>query len=86
MVLKNKIAPPFREAEFDILFGQGISRIGEIIDIGIKYKIIDKSGAWLSFGGERLGQGRENARSFLRENEDIQRKIEEQIREELKKA
>jgi recombination protein RecA len=85
-VVKNKMAPPFRDAEFDLLFGEGISRIGELLDLGVQYKVIDKSGAWLSFDGERLGQGRENARMFLKENDDIRQKLEQRIREELKKA
>ncbi|MCD6385793.1 recombinase RecA [Candidatus Sumerlaeota bacterium] len=84
-VVKNKLAPPFREAELDIIFGEGISYAGEIIDLGVKLKIIDKSGAWLSYGGQRLGQGRENARQFLKENPDILSEIESKIREQLKK-
>lgn len=82
-VVKNKVAPPFREAEFDIMFGEGISREGEIIDYGIKLDIIDKSGAWLSYGDKKLGQGRENAKIFLKEDkilaEELTRKIKEQI-------
>lgn len=85
-VVKNKLAPPFKEAELDIIFGEGISRAGEIIDLGVKLKIIDKSGAWLSYGEIRLGQGRENARQFLKENPDILSEIESKIREQLKKG
>ena len=74
-VVKNKVAPPFKEAEFDILFGSGISREGEIIDLGSDLKVVEKSGTWLSYNGERLGQGRENARAFLKERPDIMEKI-----------
>jgi len=70
-VVKNKVAAPFREAEFDILYGEGISREGDLLDLGVEHGLIEKSGTWLSFGGERLGQGRENARVFLKENTDI---------------
>jgi len=83
-VVKNKLAPPFREAEFDILYGQGISHAGEVIDLGIKMKIINKSGAWLSYDEQRLGQGRENARQFLIENPEVMESIEKKIREEIK--
>lgn len=82
-VVKNKVAPPFKEAEFDILYGVGISREGELIDLGVEHKILDKSGAWYSYQGERLGQGRENSRLFLREHPDIALKIENQLREQL---
>ncbi len=78
-VVKNKVAPPFREAEFDILFGEGISREGEILDIGTQCGIIEKSGTWLTYKEERLGQGRENARSFLKSHPDIMKDIENQI-------
>jgi len=78
-VVKNKVAPPFRDAEFDILFGSGISYEGELIDIGSKLKIIDKSGTWFSYKDERMGQGRDNARAFLRDNPDISMKIREEI-------
>lgn len=77
--VKNKVAPPFRDAEFDILFGSGISYEGELIDIGSKLKIIDKSGTWFSYKDERMGQGRDNARAFLRDNPDISMKIREEI-------
>jgi recombination protein RecA len=82
-VVKNKVAPPFREAIFDILYGEGISRQGEIIDLGVQAKIVDKAGAWYSYNGERIGQGKDNAREFLRENADIAREIENRIRESL---
>ena len=79
-VVKNKVAPPFREAEFEILYGEGISREGEIIDLGVQQSIIEKSGAWYSYKGERIGQGKENAREFLMNNKDIAADIEKQIR------
>lgn len=82
-VVKNKVAPPFREAEFDIMFGEGISREGEIIDYGVKLDIIDKSGAWLSYGAVKLGQGRENARLFLKENLEVSEEIVYKIREQI---
>ncbi len=75
-VVKNKVAAPFREAEFDILYGEGISREGDLLDLGVEEGLVEKTGTWLSFGGERLGQGRENARLFLRENTDIRDKVE----------
>lgn len=82
-VVKNKIAPPFRQAEFDIMYGQGISHEGCLVDIGTDLDIIDKSGAWYSYAGERLGQGRENAKEFLKENTSIAIEIERKIREKL---
>ena len=82
-VVKNKVAAPFREAEFDILYGEGISREGDLIDLGVDKGLIEKSGTWLSFGGERMGQGRENARVFLRENTDIREKLEHALRKKL---
>ncbi|ANH73495.1 MULTISPECIES: recombinase RecA [Ralstonia] len=82
-VVKNKVAPPFREAIFDILYGQGVSREGEIIDLGVEAKIVEKSGAWYSYGGERIGQGRDNCREYLRENPDLARDIENKVREAL---
>ncbi|BAN22225.1 recombinase RecA [Caballeronia insecticola] len=82
-VVKNKVAPPFREAIFDILYGEGISRQGEIIDLGVQAKLVDKAGAWYSYNGDRIGQGKDNAREFLRENPDIAREIENKIRESL---
>jgi recombination protein RecA len=82
-VVKNKVAPPFKTAEFDILFGEGISRQGEIIDMGVEAKIIDKSGAWYAYNGEKIGQGRDNAREFLRENPELAFEIENKVRESL---
>jgi recombination protein RecA len=79
-VVKNKVAPPFKQAEFEILYGEGISREGEIIDLGVKCGIVDKSGAWYSYNGDRIGQGKENVRGFLKENPKIAREIEEKIR------
>ncbi|HML96231.1 MAG TPA: recombinase RecA [Thermodesulfobacteriota bacterium] len=78
-VVKNKVSPPFRDAEFDIMFGSGISQTGEMIDIGTKHNIVEKSGTWFSYGGERLGQGRENARAFLAENPDLAEKLKGEI-------
>lgn len=78
-VVKNKVAPPFRDAEFDILFGSGISYEGELLDIGSKLKVVDKSGTWFSYNDDRLGQGRENARSFLKENAGVSEKIRSEI-------
>ncbi|MCS6764525.1 MAG: recombinase RecA [Candidatus Protistobacter heckmanni] len=82
-VVKNKVAPPFRESIFDILYGEGISREGEIIDLGVEAKLIDKSGAWYAYKGEKIGQGKDNAREFLRENPDLALEIENLIREQL---
>ena len=82
-VVKNKVAPPFKDAVFDILYGEGISRLGEIIDLGVQTKIVDKAGAWYSYSGEKIGQGRDNTREFLRENPDLAREIENKIREQL---
>jgi recombination protein RecA len=82
-VVKNKMAPPFREAEFDIVYGEGVSREGDLIDLAVEKKIIEKSGAWFAYGGERLGQGRENVKGFLREHVDIRTAIEEKVRKEL---
>jgi len=82
-VVKNKVAPPFREAEFDVMYGEGISREGDLLDLAVDRKIVEKSGTWFSYGGDRLGQGRENAKQFLRENPDMFRGIEERVRREL---
>ncbi len=82
-IVKNKVAPPFKEAEFDIMYGEGISRFGELIDIGVENKIIEKAGAWFSCKGERLGQGRENAKAFLRENPELANRIEAEVRTAL---
>ena len=82
-VVKNKVAPPFKTAEFDILYGEGTSREGEVIDMGVEAKIVDKSGAWYAYQGEKIGQGKDNAREFLRENSDLAREIENKVRESL---
>jgi recombination protein RecA len=80
-VVKNKVAPPFKKAEFDIIYNEGISKSGELIDLGVDAGVVEKSGSWYSYGGDRIGQGRENAKSFLKENPDIARTIESAIRE-----
>jgi recombination protein RecA len=82
-VVKNKLAPPFRESEFDILYGQGISREGDLIDLAVQHNIIEKSGSWFSYGTDRIGQGRENVRQFLKDNPDIFAKIDKQVRNAL---
>jgi recombination protein RecA len=82
-VVKNKVAPPFKTAEFDILFGEGISRHGEIIDMGVNARVLEKSGAWYAYNGEKIGQGRDNAREFLRENPELAREIENKVRDSL---
>jgi len=82
-IVKNKVAAPFREAEFDILYGEGISREGDLIDLGVDKGVLEKSGTWISYGGERLGQGRDNARVFLKENKDIRDKLEAALRKKL---
>ena len=80
-VVKNKVAPPFKEVEFDIMYGEGISKFGELVDLGVKAGVVEKSGAWFSYDSQRLGQGRENAKSFLRANPEAARRIEQAIRE-----
>ncbi len=85
-VVKNKMAPPFRQAEFDIMFAEGVSKTGELIDIGVDRKIVDKSGAWFSYGGERIGQGREAARDYLKTHPAVAREIETKIREAVRAA
>jgi recombination protein RecA len=82
-IVKNKVAPPFKEAEFDIMYGEGISKYGEIVDLGVEHKVVDKSGAWFSYKGERLGQGRENAKNLLRDNKELCAKIETEVRAAL---
>jgi len=82
-IVKNKLAPPFREAEFDVMYGQGISREGDLLDLAVEHKVVEKSGAWFAYGGERLGQGRENAKAFLRDNPDVCRAVEERVKREL---
>ncbi len=85
-VVKNKVAPPFKEAEFDIIYGQGISREGSVLDIGVNLDIVNKSGAWFSYNGQRIGQGRENVKQFLKENKEITNEIEAKIRDNYEKA
>jgi len=82
-IVKNKVAPPFREAEFDILYGEGISREGDLLDLAVDRKIVDKSGTWFAYNGDRLGQGRENAKQFLRDNPEVAQAIEDRVRKEL---
>ena len=82
-IVKNKVAPPFREAEFDVMYGEGISREGDLLDLAVDRKIVEKSGTWFAFGGERLGQGRENVKQFLKDNPAIFKAIEEKVRKEL---
>ena len=82
-VVKNKMAPPFKVVDFDIMYGEGISRTGDLLDLAVEKRIIEKSGAWFAYGGERLGQGRENAKQFLRDNPDVYRTIEDRVRREL---
>ncbi|HYM22593.1 MAG TPA: recombinase RecA, partial [Vicinamibacterales bacterium] len=82
-VVKNKVAPPFREAEFDVMYGEGISRTGDLLDLAVDKRIVEKSGAWFAFNGERLGQGRENSKQFLKENPEICKSIEDKVRREL---
>jgi recombination protein RecA len=79
-VVKNKVAPPFKQVEFDIMYGEGISKVGEILDLGVKAGIVEKSGAWFSHDSVRIGQGRENAKVYLRENPEIAARIERAIR------
>jgi recombination protein RecA len=82
-VVKNKVAPPFREAEFEIMYGQGISREGEILELASAQGIVEKSGAWYAYKGSRIGQGKDNARTYLQQNKEIAREIEEQVRAKL---
>ena len=82
-IVKNKMAPPFREAEFDIIYGEGISKEGDLVDLGVQHNLIEKSGAWYSYKGERIGQGRENAKQFLRENSDVFKKVDTELRKQL---
>ncbi len=82
-VVKNKVAPPFREAEFDVMYGEGISREGDLLDLGVDRKVVEKSGTWFAYGSERLGQGRENAKAFLKQNPDLASTIEQKLRREL---
>jgi recombination protein RecA len=82
-VVKNKVAPPFREAEFDVMYGEGISKEGDLLDLAVDRKIVDKSGTWFAFSGERLGQGRENVKQFLKDNPEVAKAIEDRVRREL---
>jgi recombination protein RecA len=82
-VVKNKVAPPFREAEFDVMYGEGISKEGDLLDLAVDRKIVDKSGTWFAFAGERLGQGRENVKQYMKENPAVTKAIEEKVRREL---
>src|SRR5438132_10046021 len=82
-VVKNKVAPPFREAEYDVMYGEGISRTGDLLDLAVDKRIVEKSGAWFAYGGERLGQGRENSKQFLKDNPDVCKAIEDRVRREL---
>jgi len=79
-VVKNKVAPPFKQVEFDIMYGEGISKVGELIDLGVKAGVVEKSGAWFSYDSQRLGQGRENAKHYLKQNPPAAAKIEQAIR------
>src|SRR5690606_32570552 len=83
-VVKNKVAPPFRSAEFDIVFGEGISKTGEIVDMGVELNIIQKSGSWFSYNGDKLGQGRETVKQLMQDNPELATEIETKIREKLK--
>jgi recombination protein RecA len=82
-VVKNKVAPPFRQAEFDVLYGEGISREGEVLELGVAHEVLEKSGAWYIYNGDRLGQGKDNSREFLKENPALAREIEMKIREKV---
>ncbi|RTL52693.1 MAG: hypothetical protein EKK46_10540, partial [Rhodocyclaceae bacterium] len=82
-VVKNKVAPPFKEAHFDILYGEGISREGEVVELGVENKIVEKSGAWYSYNGEKIGQGKDNARDYLREHPELAVEIENKVRTAL---
>ena len=83
-VVKNKVAPPFKRAEFDIMFGEGISKIGEIVDLGVDYGIIRKAGSWVSYGEQKIGQGRDAVKELLRSNDELRNEIEEKLREAMK--
>jgi recombination protein RecA len=80
-VVKNKMAPPFKQVEFDIMYGEGVSKVGELIDLGVKAGVVEKSGSWFSYDSQRIGQGRENAKQFLKDNPDMAAKIEAQVRQ-----
>jgi len=80
-VVKNKVAPPFKQVEFDIMYGEGVSKMGELVDLGVKAGVVEKSGAWFSYDSQRLGQGRENAKAYLKQNPEVAAQIEQAIRE-----
>jgi len=80
-VVKNKLAPPFKQVEFDIMYGEGVSKMGELVDLGVKAGVVEKSGSWFSYDSQRIGQGRENAKNFLRQNPDVANRIEASIRQ-----
>ena len=82
-VVKNKVAPPFRVAEFDVMYGEGVSKEGDLLDLAVDKRIVEKSGAWFAYSGERLGQGRENAKQFLKDNPAVRQAIEDRVRREL---
>jgi recombination protein RecA len=83
-IVKNKVAPPFKTTEFDIMYGEGISKIGEILDIGVEHDIIEKSGSWFSYGGSKLGQGRDAVKAILKDNPELMEELEQKILEQLK--
>jgi len=85
-IVKNKVAPPFREAEFDVVYGQGISKEGNILDMAVNLDIIEKAGSWFSYNGERVGQGRENVKKYLKENPKVLEEVEQKVRENFAKA
>jgi recombination protein RecA len=85
-VVKNKMAPPFKQVITEILYGEGISREGELIDMGVEAKLVDKAGAWYSYGSERIGQGKENARNYLKENPEVAKRLEAELREKFQPA
>ena len=85
-IVKNKVAPPFKEAEFDIMYGQGISKEGNTLDVAVNLDIVNKSGSWYSYNGQKIGQGRENSKQFLKDNPDILKEIEEKIRQNYNQA
>jgi len=82
-IVKNKLAPPFREAQFDIIFGEGISREGDLVDCGLQYGVLEKTGTWYSYKGERLGQGRENVKKLLKENKELADQLDREIRQKV---
>ena len=85
-VIKNKVAPPFREAEFDVMYGEGISKVGNVLDMAVNLDIIQKAGSWFSYNGDRVGQGRENVKKYLKENPDILEEVEQKVRDNFQKA